>query len=636
MKTALSPAQQLRLESQLALADRALALGAPRDAPYAAHLRIRSAAGRTTELLFGDRTRSVPGLALLDWRTAPLAEVLLGFEEGEEYELEVAGRTLEGLVLERNLVAFERSELVSIATADATLRRTPCGWRAAAPPSPPPLDASRSRPRPTATEALALDAEQRRAVELPPGRAVLVLGEAGAGKTVVALRRLARLRTSTRGRAAGAVVVPTEGLRALAASLVERLGLSGVETWTYDGFAAMQARRAFPDIPRRASGGASGAVVRLKRHPALRAALARLALRLPALPGEDERRRPSRALARWDDLHALYGDRELLEEVIARAGGELPGHAADEVRAHSRIQFDPPAEEAFAHVIPEARRTVDGRPLDAGTPEEDAATVDAEDHAVLLELDRLRAAARGGRAATLRRYGVVVLDAQELAPLELALVGRSVSRDGTLVVAGDAAQQVDAAAAFGGWDAALSELGAADADRIVLGASYRCPPEVTAWARRLRASPGSPVRAGFPVQALPSSLHVAAALVERLRAHTASDPGASVAVICRTADGAAELARALSFGLDVALALSGRFTFRPGVQVTCVEEVKGLEFDDVIVPDASADVYPDTEPARRALYVAITRALRQVLLLSPGAPTPLAAPRSRRAAAPVG
>jgi DNA helicase IV len=194
----------------------------------------------------------------------------------------------------------------------------------------------------------------------------------------------------------------------------------------------------------------------------------------------------------------------------------------------------------------------------------------------------------------------------------------------TLVVAGDAGQQVDETATFGGWDAVLQELGAPAAERIRLGTSYRCPPEVTAWARRLRAPPGSPVGGGFSVATLASELHIAAALIELLRAHAARDPGASVAVICRTPARAAKLARALSFGLTVQLALDGRFTFRPGVQVTCVDEVKGLEFDDVVVPDASAAVYPDTAPARRALYVAVTRALRQVVLISAGAATPLA------------
>ena len=79
----------------------------------------------------------------------------------------------------------------------------------------------------------------------------------------------------------------------------------------------------------------------------------------------------------------------------------------------------------------------------------DAGTVDVEDFAALFELDRLRAELRGARAEHPRRYDALVIDeAQELAPLELKLLGRCVAAGGTLVVAGDAGQQVDATACF--------------------------------------------------------------------------------------------------------------------------------------------------------------------------------------------
>jgi DNA helicase-2/ATP-dependent DNA helicase PcrA len=59
--------------------------------------------------------------------------------------------------------------------------------------------------------------------------------------------------------------------------------------------------------------------------------------------------------------------------------------------------------------------------------------------------------------------------------------------------------------------------------------------------------------------------------------------------------------------------------------VTCVADVKGLEFDYVVVPDASAARYPDTPESRRALYVAVTRAIHQVWLTSVGSWSPILA-----------
>jgi DNA helicase IV len=52
---------------------------------------------------------------------------------------------------------------------------------------------------------------------------------------------------------------------------------------------------------------------------------------------------------------------------------------------------------------------------------------------------------------------------------------------------------------------------------------------------------------------------------------------------------------------------------------------KGLEFDYVIVPDAGAAEYPDTPEARRALHVAVTRAIHQLWVAWSGARSPLLA-----------
>ena len=59
------------------------------------------------------------------------------------------------------------------------------------------------------------------------------------------------------------------------------------------------------------------------------------------------------------------------------------------------------------------------------------------------------------------------------------------------------------------------------------------------------------------------------------------------------------------------------------MDVTDVASVKGLEFDYVVVPDASARAYPDTDDARRRLHVAVTRAAHQLWIAAPGTPSPL-------------
>ncbi len=608
-----------RLEEQLDLAARARILLPQSRGPYSAHVRLRYADGRVRDFLLGAIFRRGEGLTILDWRNAPLAETFFAYAEGEEYEIDLGDRRLEGVVLQRNLVRFDDGELVELSWAGGALVRERGEWRRFRPAGLPRLlpRPHGQRARPASPVDVELDAAQRAVVELPAREAVLILGEAGCGKTTVALHRLRALRLAGNERYRAVCIVPNEGLRRLYESLLHRLGLDDVETWTWEKFASKQARRVFPDLRRRESEDTPSSVSRLKRHEALRPALEVIAARPPPRPDDETGRRAK--LAAREDLHALFGDRVLMDEVAARGG--LPLEAAPQTVDHTRVQFTPSAEREYAHVDADRLVAVDGRSLDEGTPTGDAETVDVEDYAVLFELERLRARRAGVPAASPSRYHCVLIDeAQEFSPLELSLLGRCITRGGTLIVAGDAGQQIHASANFKSWDETMRELGAPEHRAAVLEVSYRCPPEVTAFARALRETTGA---AAFPLARFHDECHLAAWLVEALRELDAEDPTAASAVICRTPQHAALLARVAQMVLPAHLALEGAFTFGPGAQVTCVPEVKGLEFDHVVLPDVAAGRYADTPEARRALYVAATRASAQLVLATAGTPSPL-------------
>src|SRR6185295_12205170 len=460
----LRPAQRRRLEAQLHLAQVARELLPKVAVPYLAHLRVETAGGER-DLLLGLGTRTAGPVSIIDWQQAPLSAVFFECVEGDDYELPIeGGQTVAGKVLERNLVWFERGQLVKVMAADGVLLRERGSeeWRAE--PAPGRVlwagDAERRAVSPVDVE---LDAAQRRVVELPPERSALVLGEAGCGKTTVALHRLAWLKRRGKKRMRAAVIVPTDGLRRLIELLVQRMELEGVEVWRFDDWARHQARKAFRDLPRKESRSTPASVIALKRDPSMRAAIAEIAQRRAAKADEDApvKRAPISAWANRDDPIHLYGDRDLMDRVARESIQQVRLAAVDEMIEHTKIQFSEPSELRLQHVDEDRRRAVDDRDLDEGTPEEDARSVDAEDYAVLFELDRLRAERRGKKPTIPRPYDLIVLDeAQELAPLELALVGRSVAKGGTLVVAGDAEQQVDPSACFQGWEATMRELSA--------------------------------------------------------------------------------------------------------------------------------------------------------------------------------
>jgi DNA helicase-2/ATP-dependent DNA helicase PcrA len=65
------------------------------------------------------------------------------------------------------------------------------------------------------------------------------------------------------------------------------------------------------------------------------------------------------------------------------------------------------------------------------------------------------------------------------------------------------------------------------------------------------------------------------------------------------------------------------FAFAPGIDVTDVRQVKGLEFDYVVILDATARNYPPQTESRHLLHIAATRAAFQLWVVSAGPPSAL-------------
>lgn len=588
------------------------------------YLALATERGDRTYLL-GPRTQVDGEVAMLDWRTAPLAEAFFRYRPGEPYEIEAGERTTSGRVIARWVIARHGEALV-----DDTRAIGPDGERPV--PRPQPV----ARPPSDRSALPVLDPEQQAAVDLPADTSLVLDGEAGVGKTLVALFRIASL--AARARAAGRrfralVLVPTEGLRRLVRILADRLGIDEgespgnrvkleiaiVESWLVE-----RARAAFPGLPKRTSEEATAAVIALKRHPAVRVALDDFLGWKP--PKTDDKLARSRARL----LH-LFGDKPRLDRIVAAAGGALPARAIAATMAHTRIQFEATTEKTFAHVDADRLVALDGRRLDAGTPMNDAHTFDAEDVPVLFELVR-----RGAMPAVeLPVYDHIVIDEAQLrAPMELAAIGDALAPRGTVTLAGDHRQASDESAWFSGWAAARAELRRPRWVETTLAITYRSVPAISAFARSIveagvapgagPALPDEPPRdPAVWASHCPGALAQAAALCWQLDALISRDPWREICVIARTAEHARRLHAELSRGLDPSLVLDGDFQFDAGVVVTTAAAVSGLEFDAVVIPDLSPAFYPASPELARALYVAATRARDWLWLLTPDTWSPL-------------
>jgi DNA helicase IV len=315
-------------------------------------------------------------------------------------------------------------------------------------------------------------------------------------------------------------------------------------------------------------------------------------------------------------------DRAFLTAVVEAAAGGLPTTAIEETLRHTKLQLATPHD--LGGIDPDRRETLDGKPVEEDTPEALAGTLDAEDLPLLLFLASRDRAAGGRRAAHL-----VVDEAEDVSLFELFVLGRQLAGR-SVTVAGDESQQTFSS--YAGWGEALAALGVERVATVRLETTYRCPRPVAELAQAIlgplapRAAPRAG-RDGVPVSRFdfPTEAHAHLFLAGAIRDLLEREPRASVAVVAHAPEVARSIHRLLADLPEARLALDGRFTFRPGVDLTDVAAVKGLEFDYVVVPDASARAYPESDDARRRLHVAVTRAAHQLWIAAPGTPSPILA-----------
>ncbi len=316
----------------------------------------------------------------------------------------------------------------------------------------------------------------------------------------------------------------------------------------------------------------------------------------------------------------------------ARVGAllhELEERAEAEEERGSRQRRSRPDDAESAHDDQAPSTGIDGADL------EERATLDREDDTLLLRLcQKLRGPLRrGARAKEALVYEHVLVDeAQDLSPVELAVVLGTVSPAQSITLAGDVAQRLLLDNGFTNWKTVLAELDFAHVEIEPLKLSYRSTLEIIDFAQAALgplAEDEAPVatRSGAPVE-LFTFAHAGDAvgfLSEALRDLMQSEPRASVAVIARYPEQADIYYEGLKQGEVPFLRriADQDFPFRPGVDVTDVRQVKGLEFDYCVLVETGASSYPDEDEARHLLHIAATRAAHQLWVLSTGKPSPL-------------
>lgn len=267
-----------------------------------------------------------------------------------------------------------------------------------------------------------------------------------------------------------------------------------------------------------------------------------------------------------------------------------------------------------------------------GVAIEDSAGLDREDDALLLRLiQRMRGPLMRGTGKEALVYEHAFIDeAQDLSPVELAVVFGTVSKGQSITLAGDVAQRLLLNNGFSTWRGVLSELGLSHVEVEPLRISYRSTEPILEFSRAVLgrlADEDAPkaTRGGAPVELFRFS-HTGDAvgyLAESLRGLLHEEPLASVAVIARYPEQAdlyyGGLAKAETPHLR--RIADQDFPFRPGIDVTDVRQVKGLEFDYVVLVEVNEATYPEDDEARHLLHIGATRAAHQLWALASERPS---------------
>lgn len=537
------------------------------DTPYLAGVAIQDDNPRIGKkhILLG-KQGLVDGVRVIvaDWRKAEISKLYYEWEEGEDYEDDIAGQERSGKIERKIAYGIHKRDLISLQTGSGRLEKAGGCWGE-------PVDGSNaSLSRKEAAEdhrlvdiVALISREQFGLITRQHEGCLYLTGGAGCGKTTVAIHRLSYLLFNDPNLFRPhrcLVVMFNRSLRDYVKATSTDLLTDKLPVETYHSWAQQALRRLGVDPIFSASVGKG-------LEGAKKSTLFYRALKEHAsLPNDSD---PPLA-----DLGRFFADESLLQRHLGRG-------------------------KKIKEFLAQGDRLLSG-----------ARELSFDDAGILLHLCQLRQG-REEVEGILEWYDHIMVDeAQDLSLVELKSLEYATSKRRSMSICADAKQKildfVDGSG-FAAFQVELQSKGLASGE---LKVSYRSTAQIMALASKVAGIPeGKVVNEGSEPRfhSFNHEQDTLRHLHRSVKALLASDDSALTAIICRYKNEAQAIFKELRDIKGVRLQTSS-LTFEPGVLITNAHQVKGLEFSGVILWNPSKKAYPITDLGRNLLYVAITRA----------------------------
>lgn len=610
--------------------------------PYFGRVSTMEDDGSEVSFLIGKKSNIEAGI--VDWRNGPIAALYFNYKQDEEFYEVINQRERSGKIKLRRSYKTQNGQLVEIDSPEGVFRRNDTGWEKLDVDSE--IAAHRSRGLRSKEKRLPsilslITKDQFELITTDPERPVIIQGSAGSGKTTVALHRLAWLLHENNSFAKPEntrVVVMNKSLQVYVNATLPSMGIDGVPTTTFNSWAMSVIRKAvrgqpffkFLNIPsfveeikfsEEILGALSGWIEKqtvaldeeIKQQFSSRLAhqehwlqgkgkpvLVRLRdfsyeIKKSKLPDAEKQQKLGFVKKQISNLEDYIQD---LYNLLSDAG-HLKNYLKPDARLNSNLDF--------------LKRLTDKNRVQKN--------LDYFDMSLILRLIQLKnGGLPDGEGGIVSLDHIVIDEAQDFGPVEFAIMMGAVHDKRQVTIVGDVAQKILLARKFIGWSKVVENLEMDEEDIIHLEVSFRCTVPIMTLAHKVagdskkvegRAGPG-------PVwHEAENFVDMVANLADWSRNLLSVDPYKLIAVICRYPKQAMELKEELEGYLpgEVRLGHRDQFSFEPGILVTNIHQVKGLEFDSVALVEPDEVNYPaKKEESRNMIYVGITRTQEDLLL----------------------